>query len=205
MKLARMFGLILALGSFAAFAQQELSPEALVRKVTEDVLESIKGDKALQAGDRRKALALAEQKVLPHVDFREATRLAVGRAWNSASPEQQEKLVTEFRAMLVRIYSNSIDAYRGQTMRVQPVKLAPGATEVTVRNQYLKPGQQPIPVDYAMRKTPQGWKIYDITVENVSLVLTYRAEFDQVMRQSGVDGLIKRLAEKNTPPAARSS
>ena len=203
MKIARMFGLILALGFSAAFAQQELAPEALVRKVTEDVLESIKNDKALQAGDRSKALALAEQKVLPHVDFREATRLAVGRSWNAASPEQQEKLVTEFRAMLVRIYSNSIDAYRGQTMRVQPVRLAPGATEVTVRNQYLRPGQQAVVVDYAMRKTPDGWKIYDITVENVSLVLTYRAEFDQVMRQSGVDGLIKRLAEKNQPASLR--
>jgi len=203
MKIARMFGLILALGFSAAFAQQELSPEALVRKVTEDVLESIKNDKALQAGDRSKALALAEQKVLPHIDFREATRLAVGRSWNAASPEQQEKLVTEFRAMLVRIYSNSIDAYRGQTMRVQPVRLAPGATEVTVRNQYLRPGQQAVVVDYAMRKTPDGWKIYDITVENVSLVLTYRAEFDQVMRQSGVDGLIKRLAEKNQPASLR--
>jgi len=203
MKIARMFGLILALGFSAAFAQQELAPEALVRKVTEDVLESIKNDKALQAGDRSKALALAEQKVLPHIDFREATRLAVGRSWNAASPEQQEKLVTEFRAMLVRIYSNSIDAYRGQTMRVQPVRLAPGATEVTVRNQYLRPGQQAVVVDYAMRKTPDGWKIYDITVENVSLVLTYRAEFDQVMRQSGVDGLIKRLAEKNQPASLR--
>lgn len=201
MKLARTLGLLLALACRAALAQQDLSPEALVRKVTDDVLETVKSDKALQAGDRKKALALAEQKVLPHVDFREATRLAVGRAWNTAHPEQQEKLVTEFRAMLVRIYSNAIDVYRGQTLKVQPVKMAPGATDVTVRNQYLSPGRPPVAVEYAMRKTPEGWKIYDIVVENVSLVLTYRAEFDQVVRKSGVDGLIKRMAEKNQPAA----
>ncbi|MGH8676118.1 MAG: MlaC/ttg2D family ABC transporter substrate-binding protein, partial [Burkholderiales bacterium] len=183
---------------------QEMKPEEMVRKVTEDVLAAVKSDKALQAGDRQKALALAEQKVLPHIDFAEATRLAVGRAWSTATPEQQKKLVDEFRAMLVRVYSNAVDAYRGQTMRVQPVNMPPNATEVAVRNQYLRPGQAPVAVDYAMRKTPQGWKIYDITVEGMSLVLTYRSEFEQVMRQSGVEGLLKRLAEKNTPPSSRS-
>ena len=205
MNLARASALILALVSSAAFAQQDLKPEELVRKVTEDVLAAIKSDKALQAGDRQKALALAEQKVLPHIDFAEATRLAVGRAWSTANSDQQRKLVAEFRAMLVRIYSNSIDAYRGQTLRVQPLKITPGATDVTVRNQYLRPGQPPVSVDYAMRKTPEGWKIYDITVEGMSLVLTYRSEFEQVTRQSGVEGLLKRLAEKNTPPPSRRS
>lgn len=205
MNMARMAALILSFAFSAALAQQELKPEDLVRKVTEDVLESIKADKALQAGDREKALALAEQKILPLVDFREATRLAVGRAWASANPEQQKKLVDSFRGMLVRIYSNSIDVYRGQTLRVMPLKMPPGATDVTVRNQYLRPGQTAVSVDYAMRKTPEGWKIYDITVEGVSLVLTYRAEFEQVTRQSGIDGLIKRLAEKNEPPRVRSS
>jgi phospholipid transport system substrate-binding protein len=116
-------------------------------------------------GDREKALALAEQKVLPHIDFAEATKLAVGKAWATATPEQQQKLVGAFRSMLVRIYSNAIDAYRGQTMRVQPASTRPGSTDVTVRNQYIRPGQTPIAVDYAMHKTPEGWKIYDITVE----------------------------------------
>ena len=204
MNLARVSGFILALAFSAAFAQQDLKPDEMVRKVTEDVLAAVKSDQALQAGDRQKALALAEQKVLPHIDFAEATKLAVGRAWTSATPEQQKKLIDEFRAMLVRIYSNAIDAYRGQTMRVQPVSTPAGATEVTVRNQYVRPGQPPVSVDYAMRKTPQGWKIYDITVEGMSLVLTYRAEFEQVTRQSGVEGLLKRLAEKNTPPSWRS-
>ena len=203
MNFARVSGFILALAfSMLAFAQDK--PEDLVRKVTEDVLAAIKSDKALQAGDREKALALAEQKVLPHVDFAEATKLAVGRAWSTATPEQQKKLVDSFRAMLVRIYSNAIEAYRGQTMRVQPVNTPAGATEVTVRNQYIRPGQTPVAVDYAMRKTPEGWKIYDINVEGMSLVLTYRAEFEQVTRQSGVEGLLKRLAEKNAPPTLRT-
>jgi len=194
----------MALATLPALAQQQLSPDALVRKITEDVLETVRNDKALQSGDREKALALAEQKILPHMDFREATRLAVGRSWRSATAQQQDRLVSEFRAMLVRIYSNSIDTYRGQTLRVFPVKMAPGDTDVTVRNQYLSPGKPPVAVEYAMRKTPEGWKIYDIVVENVSLVLTYRGEFDQVMRRSGVDGLIKRMNEKNHP-AVRAS
>ena len=183
--------------SLAPLASAQLGPDELVKKVTNDVLESIKSDKALQAGDRRKALELAEQKILPHVDFREATQLAVGRSWNSATPEQKELLVNGFRTMLVRIYSNAIDVYRGQTMRVLPVRMSPNATEAVVRNQYLKEGQPPVPVEYAMRKTPEGWKIYDIAVEGVSLVMTYRAEFENVTRTSGIDGLIKRLQQKN--------
>ena len=194
----RILGFLAALAILPALAQP-LAPEALVRKMTDDVLEAVRADKALQAGDRQKALALAEQKILPHVDFREAARLAVGRSWNSATPQQQGRLVDEFRAMLVRIYSNAIDTYRGQTLRVLPVKMAPGDSDVTVRNQYLSPGKPPVSVEYSMRKTAEGWKIYDIVVENVSLVLTYRSEFDQVMRKSGVDGLIKRMNEKNHP------
>ena len=199
----RFVAFLFAFVALSAFAQNNLTPEQLVRKITDDVMAAVKQDKSLAAGDREKALALAEQKVLPHIDFREAARLAVGRSWNSARPAQQERITKEFRAMLVRIYSNAIDAYRGQTMRVFPVRMEPGATEATVRNQYLSPGRPPVPVEYAMHKTPEGWKIYDITVENVSLVLTYRAEFDQVMRQSGFDGLIKRMTEKNLP-AVRS-
>lgn len=199
MILSRIAAFMLALAMLPALAQNNLAPEQLVRKITDDVLAAVKQDKQLAAGDREKALALAEQKVLPHIDFREAARLAVGRSWNSATPQQQDRLVTEFRAMLVRIYSNAIDAYRGQTLRVLPVKMAPTDTDVTVRNQYLSPGRQPVAVEYSMRKTSEGWKIYDIVVENVSLVLTYRSEFDQVMRQSGVDGLIKRMNEKNHP------
>ena len=182
-----------------ARAQQDLGPEELVRKVTQDVLDAIRSDKQLAAGDKQKALRLAEEKVLPLIDFEEAARLAVGRAWAQATPEQRKKLVEEFRKMLVRTYSNAISAYEGQTMQVLPVRMKPGDTEVTVHNRYIRAGGTPLPVDYQMHKTDQGWKIYDITVEGVSLVLTYRSEFDAVVKQSGIDGLIKRLEEKNTP------
>ncbi|HXM81257.1 MAG TPA: ABC transporter substrate-binding protein [Burkholderiales bacterium] len=180
-------------------AQQDLGPEELVKKVTQDVLDAIKSDKQLAAGDKQKALKLAEEKVLPHIDFEEATRLAVGRAWAQATPEQKKRLVEEFRKMMVRTYSSAISAYEGQTMKVQPVRMKPGDTEVTVHNQYIRAGGKPLPVDYVMRKTDEGWKIYDIVVEGVSLVLTYRSEFDAIVKQSGIDGLIKRLSEKNTP------
>jgi len=195
--LALFVPLFFALAVTASAAAQNLAPDELVRKVTADVLDSVKADKQLQAGDRKKALALAEEKILPHVDFREAALLAMGKSWQTASPAQQTEVVNEFRSMLVRIYSNAIDVYRGQTLRVLPLRLPQGATDVTVRNQYLREGRPPVPVEYAMRKTPEGWKIYDIAIEGVSLVLTYRAEFEQITRASGVDGLIKRLAEKN--------
>ena len=176
---------------------QELGPEELVRKVTADVLDSVKADKQLQSGDRKKALALAEQKILPHVDFREAALLAMGKSWYTATPAQQAQVVNEFRSMLVRIYSNAMHVYRGQTLKVLPVRMAPGATDVTVRNQYLSQGRPPVSVEYSMKKTAEGWMIYDIVVEGVSLVLTYRAEFESITRASGVDGLIKRLQQKN--------
>ena len=191
--------LLVVLSFLLAFetGAQELAPDELVRKLTADVLEAIASDKQLQAGDRKKALALAEQKILPHIDFREATQLAMGRSWHAATPTQQAQVVDEFRSLLVRIYSRSVDVYRGQTMKVLPMREPPGAAEVTVRNQYLRQGSPPVPVEYAMKKTPAGWKIYDIKVEGVSLVLTYRAEFENITRSSGIDGLIRRLAEKN--------
>jgi phospholipid transport system substrate-binding protein len=191
--------LLLALSLFIAAGAraQAPAPDELVRKVTTDVLEAIKSDQQLQGGDRKKALALAEQKILPLVDFQEATQLAVGRPWAGATPEQKERLVTEFRGMLVRVYSSAIGVYTGQTMKVLPVHMAPNATEATVRNQYISEGRPPVAVSYSMKKTPTGWKIFDINVEGVSLVLAYRSEFEQITRVSGIDGLIKRLAEKN--------
>jgi phospholipid transport system substrate-binding protein len=195
--------IFLALAAFLlitpALAQGD-TPEALVKKMTDDVMTAIKTDKQLAAGDKQKALKLAEEKILPHVDFGEATRLAVGRAWNEASPEQRKRLVSEFRNMLVRTYSNAISAYEGQTMKVLPVRMKPDDTEATVRNQFVRGGGKPVAVDYQMRKADGGWKIYDISVEGVSLVLTYRSEFDAIVKQQGIDGLIKRLAERNSPP-----
>src|SRR3954471_7155284 len=120
--LSLLFALLVPM-SFPAQAQSpDQSPEDLVKQVTQDVLDAIKQDKALQAGDKQKALALAEQKVLPHLDFAEMTRLASGRSWNTATPEQRERMVAAFRAMLVRTYANAIDVYRGQTMMVEPTR-----------------------------------------------------------------------------------
>jgi phospholipid transport system substrate-binding protein len=186
--------------STPAFAQ-DLGPEELVKKVTAEVMDAIKGDKQLAAADRQKAIKLAEEKILPHIDFEEATRLAVGRAWAQATPEQKKKLIAEFRNMLVRTYSNALQPYEGQQVKVMPVRMKPGDAEVTVRNQFIRSGGKPVLLDYSMRKTDKGWKIYDIVVEGVSLVLTYRSEFDAVVKQEGIDGLIKRLAQKNTPAA----
>ena len=185
---------------------EEQNPEALVKQVTAEVLDAIKSDKQLASGDRQAALKLAEEKVIPHIDFEEATRLAVGRAWSTASPEQKKQLVAEFRRMLVRVYSNAIQPYQGQTIQVSPVRMKPGDTEATVHNTFKRAGGgNAVGFDYSMRKTEQGWKIYDIVVEGVSLVLTYRSEFDAVVKQQGVDGLIKALASKNAPAAVGGS
>jgi len=196
-----------AAGLLVAFAPQaqEQKPDELVKQVTEDVMKAIQSDKQLAAGDKQKALRLAEEKILPHVDFDEATRLAVGRSWREASAEQKKQLTGEFRRMLLRTYSNAISAYQGQQMKVLPLHMKAGETDVAVRNQYIKPGQKPVQVDYQMHKVGNDWKIYDIIVEGVSLVLTYRSEFDQVVKESGVDGLIKRIAAKNEPAAVGSS
>ncbi len=195
---AALFGALFAVSLHA----QEMKPDELVQKVTNDVLSAIKSDKDLAAGDKQKALQLAEEKVLPLIDFEEATRLAVGRAWRQANPEQRKRLVTEFRRMLVRTYSNSIQSYQGQTLKVLPSHGKQTDDDTTVRTQFIRSGGKPLPIDFEMHKTDQGWKIYDIAVEGVSLVITYRSEFDQVVRQGGIDALIKRLAEKNEPPAS---
>jgi len=200
---------ILAFVGAAALAlsvwAQELAPDQLVQKITEEVLAAIKSDKQLAAGDKQKALKLAEEKVLPYIDFEDATRLAVGRAWSQATPEQKKRLVSEFRNMLVRTYSNAIQAYQGQTLKVLPSRGEPKGDEATVRTQFVRAGGQPLPIDFQMRKTEKGWRVFDIAVEGVSLVLTYRSEFDAVVKQEGIDGLIKRLAQKNTPAAVGGS
>jgi phospholipid transport system substrate-binding protein len=184
---------------------QETNPEQLVQKVTDEVLAAIKGDQQLAAGDKQKAIKLAEEKVLPYIDFEEATRLAVGRAWSQAKPEQKKKLISEFRNMLVRTYANALGGYEGQTLKVLPSRGKQSPEDTTVRTQYVRKGAPPLPIDFQMRKTDSGWKVYDIAVEGVSLVLTYRSEFDAVVKQGGIEELIKRLAQKNTPSAVGGS
>ena len=199
--LAFFAGLAFALSA----AAEGLAPDQLVQKITDDVLAAIKTDKELAAGDKQKALKLAEEKVLPYIDFEQSTRLAVGRAWREATPEQKKRLITEFRAMLVRTYSNAVSVYQGQTLKVLPARGTQDPEDTVVRTQYIRAGGQPLPIEFHMRQTDKGWKVYDIVVEGVSLVMTYRSEFDAVVKQEGIDGLIKRLAQKNTPAAVGSS
>jgi len=180
---------------------QNLGPDQLVQKITDEIVAAIKSDKQLAAGDKQKAMKLAEEKVLPYIDFEQATRLAVGRAWREATPEQKKRLVTEFRNMLVRTYSNAISAYQGQTLKVLPARGKQDPEETVVKTQYVRSGGQPLPIDFTMHQKEGTWKVYDITVEGVSLVMTYRSEFDAIVKQKGVDGLIQALATKNIPAA----
>ena len=203
--MSKVLAFIATLAFAAVAVAQELAPDQLVQKITDDVLAAIKSDKDLAAGDKQKALKVAEEKVLPYIDFEQATRLAVGRAWNQASPEQKKRLVTEFRNMLVRTYSNAIQAYQGQTLKVLPARGKQDPEDTTVRTQFVRAGGQPLPIEFHMRQTDKTWKVYDIVVEGVSLVMTYRSEFDAVVKQEGIDGLIKRLAQKNTPASVGGS
>jgi phospholipid transport system substrate-binding protein len=182
-----------------AVAAQE-SPDALVKRTTDEVLAIIKSDKDLQAGNTRKVVELAEQKVLPHFDFERMTRLAVGRNWAQASDAQKQALIKEFRTLLVRTYSTSLTAYRNQTIEVKPTKMAAQDKEVTVRTAVIQQGGPQIPIDYAMEKMDSGWKVYDVVIDGASLVTTYRGSFNDIIQKSGIDGLVKTLSERNKSP-----
>ena len=183
----------------AAFAQE--APDALVKRVAEDALATIRADKELQSGNQAKIKELIESKLLPHFDFTRMTALAMGRHWRTATPEQQKQLTDQFRTLLVRTYSGALSSYRDNTMDYKPLKMNPGDTDVIVRTEVRRPGQAPVQIDYSMEKTPDGWKAYDIIVAGVSLVTNYRDEFSDIIKSSGVDGLIKTLADKNRGPA----
>ncbi|HLY96783.1 MAG: phospholipid-binding protein MlaC [Sideroxydans sp.] len=181
-------------------------PDVLIKDTVRDVLDIVRKDKDLRAGDQKKMLELVDAKVLPHFDFERMTRLAVGKAWRAATPEQKQVLMSEFRILLVRTYTKAFTSYRDQTVEVRPIKLDSSATEATIKTSIVKPGgQQPILVDYDMEKTPSGWKVYDLTVEGVSLVTSYRGTFADQVQQGGIDGLIKTLVEKNRTAAANAA
>jgi phospholipid transport system substrate-binding protein len=194
--------LLAAFIPLGAMAQE--GPDALVKRTTDEVLTIIKADKDLQSGNTRKVVELAEAKVLPHFDFERMTRLAVGRNWQQATPEQKQALIKEFRTLLVRTYSTSLSQYRNQTIEVKPTKMAAGDKEATVKTAVIQQGGPPIPIDYAMEKMDSGWKVFDVMIDGASLVTTYRGSFnDQIQKSGGIDGLIKTLQERNAggPPA----
>ena len=199
--LSTMILLPLAL-SQPALAQE--APDVLVKRVAEDVLTTIRSDKDLQAGNQTKIKQLIETKLAPNFDFARMTALAVGRNWGSASAEQQKQLTDQFRTLLVRTYSGALAGYRDNTMDYKPLRMNAGDSEVIVRTEVRRPGQVPVQIDYNLANTPEGWKAYDVAVAGVSLVTNYRGEFNDMVKGSGIDGLIKALDTKNkgsAPPA----
>ena len=197
--LSTLIMLPLALSASPALAQE--APDALVKRVAEDVLSTIRSDKDLQAGNQAKVKQLIETKLAPHFDFARMTALAVGRNWRSANSEQQQQLTDQFRTLLVRTYSGALTGYRDNTMDYKPLRMNAGDSEVIVRTEVRRPGQAPVQIDYNMGKTPEVWKVYDVVVAGVSLVTNYRDEFNDIVRNSGIDGLIKALDTKNKGPA----
>ena len=192
--LSVLFGLFFA--ASGALANEE-APDAMIRKVTDDVLNIVRQDKDIRSGNTKKAIELVEAKVLPNFNFQRMTALAMGRDWNKANAEQKKRLTDEFKTLLVRTYSNALTGYKDQTIRYKPAKLQAGDTEVMVRTEIVQPGNKPIPLDYSLEKQPDGWKVYDVVVAGVSLVTNYRDTFNQEVRANGVDGLIDMLAKKN--------
>ena len=181
----------------AAAGAQDTPPGELVKSVMLDIQASVAQDKDLQAGDRDKTIALIEQKALPHFNFVSMTSLAVGPAWQKATPEQKKRLVEGFRGLLTRTYASSVNSFRDQKLDFRPVRMKPADTDVTVQVRVLQSGAQPLNIEYDMEKTVRGWKCYDVRVGGISLVVNYRTEFANLVRESGVDGLIKALEAKN--------
>ena len=173
------------------------SPDTLVDNTAQEVLAIVRQDKDLRAGNTTKILDLVEAKILPHFDFTRMTRLAMGKNWSKATPEQQQVLVKEFRTLLVRTYSNALSSYSEHTITVEPLKEKAGETDTTVKTKVINQGQQPIPIDYSMEKSGDDWKVYDVTVAGVSLVTNYRSTFNNQVRDGGVEKLIQTLVEKN--------
>ena len=188
----------LALMASAPFAQAaaDEAPDALIKRVSTEVLDAIKADKSVQSGDMSRVLALVDSKVMPNVNFTRMTAAAVGRNWRQATAEQKTRLQDEFKTLLIRTYSGALSQVREQTLNVKPMRSAAGESEVTVRTEVIGRGD-PVQLDYRMEKTPTGWKIYDLNVLGVWLVETYRTQFAQEISASGVDGLIASLAQRN--------
>jgi phospholipid transport system substrate-binding protein len=199
-------GLALALGSALALPfslAQDIAPDVLLKSVTLEVLASIRQDKEMQAGNAAKIAVLVETKILPHFDFPRMTRIALARNWRVATPEQQKTLTVEFRTLLVRTYSVALSSYRDQVVEFKPLHAPPGATEVTVKSLIRQPGTPPLTLDYDMENLAALWKVYDVKIEGISLVTTYRETFAAKVREGGIDGLIKSLADKNRQGDAR--
>jgi len=190
-------------------AQEVVAPDALVKNVTLEVVDILRKDKEIQT-DRKKMVALVDAKIVPHFNFTSMTASAVGNNWAKASPEQKAKLTDEFRTLMVRTYASSISAFRDQKFDFRPLRAKPTDTDVTVNVRVLGAGAEPVKIDYEMEKTARGWKVWDVRVADISLTANYRTEFANIVRDSGIDGLIRALQSKNAgvpekPAAATAS
>ena len=191
-------GAIAALVAAPGLGAQEMTPpDTLVKNVTLEVADILRKDKDIQS-DRKKLVALVDAKIVPHFNFTSMTASAVGANWAKATPEQKAKLADEFRTLMVRTYASSIATFRDQKFDFRPLRASPTDTDVTVNVRVIQPGAQPVKIDYDMEKTPRGWKVWDVRVADISLTANYRTEFSNIVRDSGIDGLIKALHAKNT-------
>jgi phospholipid transport system substrate-binding protein len=195
MSLQRFLGsVVIALAPVVAVAQT--TPDALIKQVSTEVIDTIKADKSLQSGDVSKIITLVDTKVMPHVNFQRMTASAVGRNWRTATPEQQKRLQEEFKTLLVRTYAGALTQVKDQTVQLRPMRAAAEDTEVVVRTEVKGKGD-PIQLDYRLEKAEGGWKIYDVNVLGVWLVEQYRNQFAQDINAGGIDGLVTKLAERN--------
>lgn len=176
---------------------QVMAPDVLARNTTQEVIAIVKQDREIRAGNTQRIYELVDAKVLPHFDFRQMTQLAVGRNWAKATPEQQQRLISEFRTLLVRTYAASLASVADYKIDFKPLRMRPGDEEVTVSTEVSRPGSPPISIDYRMQKQAGGWKVYDVLVDNVSLVTVYRNSFNTEVRKGGIEGLIAALARRN--------
>lgn len=188
----------------AAYAEDE-APDAMIKRLSTEVLDAIKADKAIKAGDLGKVVALVDSRIMPNVNFQRMTASAVGPGWRQATPEQQKRLQDEFKTLLVRTYAGALAQVTDQTIAMKPLRAAPEDKEVVVRSE-IKGKGDPIQLDYRLEKTPgvgAGWKIYNLNVLGVWLVETYRSQFAQQINAKGLDGLIDALAEQNKANAKK--
>ncbi len=182
--------------SVPSWAADVIPPDALIRQISTDVMETVKSDKAIQGGDVQKIIAIVDSKVMPHVDFQRMTATATGHFWRQATPQQQARLQDEFKTLLVRTYAGAMSEIKDQTIGVKRMRTNPDDTEVVVRTEVRGRGD-PIQLDYRMEKSANGWQIYDVNVLGIWLADQYRNSFAQEIGANGIDGLIKALADRN--------
>jgi phospholipid transport system substrate-binding protein len=179
------------------------APDVLVKRISSDVIDTVKSDKDIQAGNRNKIMDLVNAKILPYVDSEKMTALAAGRFWRQATPEQQKALSDEFRTLLVYTYSGALSQIRNETVEFKPFRADPADSEVEVRSQVNMSRGEPITLNYRLVKTPQGWKIFDINVLGAWLVETYKGTFSSEISKGGIDSLIKKLRDRNQQLASK--